>query len=45
MKMCKGNGNTTTLIFSLKTLATLASRKKRTSEHHSKGTLQEHSFP
>ena len=42
MKMWKGNGNTTTLLFSLK--GNFTSRKKRTNEHPSDGTLQQHSL-
>ena len=40
MKMWKGNGNTITLLFSLKGLGNVTSRNKMTSEHHGNGTLQ-----
>jgi hypothetical protein len=45
MKMWKGNGNTTKLLFSLKGLEILHQEKKRASEHHNDGTLQQHSLP
>ena len=44
IKVCKGNGNTTTLLFFLKGLEVLQ-KEKRTSEHHNDGTLQHHYFP
>ena len=43
MKSWKGNGNTTTLQFSLKILEIV--QNKRTIEHHSDVTLQKHSLP
>ena len=46
MKMWKGNGNTNTLLFSLKGLEILQqeTRVGLLSEHHSYGTFQQHPF-
>ena len=41
----KKNGNTTTLLFSLKRTCNFTPRKKMVSVHHGDGTLQEHSLP
>ena len=40
-----GNGNTTTILVSLKGLESLHQEKKRTSEHHSDGAFQKYYIP
>ena len=45
MKICKGNENTTTLLFFLKGLEILHKKiREQVSEHHGDGPLQQHSL-